>query len=59
MSYDIESLKTIDEKSKLLEEALLNDYILVFQHDESVECCTLKMTEKGIRAKDKFTFSDI
>jgi glyoxylase-like metal-dependent hydrolase (beta-lactamase superfamily II) len=59
MSYDIESLKTIDEKSKLLEEALQNNFILVFQHDESVECCTLEMTEKGIRAKDKFRFSEI
>jgi glyoxylase-like metal-dependent hydrolase (beta-lactamase superfamily II) len=59
MSYDIESLKTIDEKSKLLEEALSNNYILVFQHDESVECCTLEMTPKGIRAKDKFSFSGI
>ncbi len=59
MSYDIESLKTIDEKEKLLNEALENNYILVFQHDESVECCTLEMTEKGIRAKEKFSFSDI
>lgn len=59
MSYDIESLKTIDEKSKLLEEALSNNYILVFQHDESVECCTLEITPKGIRAKDKFSFSEI
>ena len=59
MSYDIESLKTIDEKGKLLNEALENIYILVFQHDESVECCTLEMTEKGIRAKEKFSFSDI
>ncbi len=59
MSYDIESLKTIDEKEKLLNEALKNNYILVFQHDESVECCNLKMTEKGIRAKEKFKFSEI
>jgi glyoxylase-like metal-dependent hydrolase (beta-lactamase superfamily II) len=59
MSYDIESLKTIDEKEKLLNEALKNNYILVFQHDESVECCNLKMTEKGIRAKSKFKFSEI
>jgi glyoxylase-like metal-dependent hydrolase (beta-lactamase superfamily II) len=59
MSYDIESLKTIDEKEKLLNEALKNDYILVFQHDETVECCNLKMTEKGIRAKEKFSFSDL
>jgi glyoxylase-like metal-dependent hydrolase (beta-lactamase superfamily II) len=59
MSYDIESLKTIDEKEKLLNEALKNNYILVFQHDESVECCTLQMTEKGIRAKEKFRFLDL
>jgi glyoxylase-like metal-dependent hydrolase (beta-lactamase superfamily II) len=59
MSYDIESLRTIDEKSKMLEEALQNNYILVFQHDEAVECCTLEMTEKGIRAKDKFRFWEI
>jgi glyoxylase-like metal-dependent hydrolase (beta-lactamase superfamily II) len=59
MSYDIESLKTISEKERLLNEALENNYILVFQHDEKVECCTLEMTPKGIRAKDKFRFADI
>lgn len=59
MSYDIESLKTIDEKEQLLKEALGDNYILVFQHDESVECCTLEMTPKGIRAKEKFRFSEI
>jgi glyoxylase-like metal-dependent hydrolase (beta-lactamase superfamily II) len=56
MSYDIESLKTIDEKKQILEEALEKSYILVFQHDENVECCTLEMTPKGIRAKDKFQY---
>lgn len=59
MSYDIESLKTIDEKKQILEEALVNNHILVFQHDEFVECCTTVMTPKGIRAKDKFRFSEI
>jgi glyoxylase-like metal-dependent hydrolase (beta-lactamase superfamily II) len=59
MSYDIESLKTIDEKKQLLTEAFENDYILVFQHDEHVECCTLEMTPKGIRAKNKFNFSEL
>lgn len=56
MSYDIESLKTIEEKEKLLKIALEKDYILVFQHDKDVECCTLGLTPKGIRAKDKFDF---
>jgi len=59
MSYDIESLKTIEEKKQILEEALEKNYVLVFQHDETVECCTLEMTPKGIRAKDKFSFSEI
>ena len=59
MSYDIESLKTIEEKQRLLNEALEGGYILVFQHDEHIECCTLEMTLKGIRAKEKFAFSEI
>jgi glyoxylase-like metal-dependent hydrolase (beta-lactamase superfamily II) len=59
MSYDIESLRTIEEKQQILTEALEKNYILVFQHDEHTECCNLEMTPKGIRAKDKFRFSDI
>jgi glyoxylase-like metal-dependent hydrolase (beta-lactamase superfamily II) len=59
MSYDIESLKTIAEKQKILNEALKGGYIFVFQHDEHIECCNLEMTPKGIRAKDKFDFSRI
>jgi glyoxylase-like metal-dependent hydrolase (beta-lactamase superfamily II) len=59
MSYDLESLKTIDEKEKLLKEAVNGNYILVFQHDEQIECCTVAMTEKGIRARDRFRFSEI
>ena len=59
MSYDIESLKTIEEKQRLLIEALEGGYIFVFQHDEHIECCNLEMTPKGIRAKDKFDFSEI
>jgi glyoxylase-like metal-dependent hydrolase (beta-lactamase superfamily II) len=59
MSYDIESLKTIEEKENLLREALAGDYILIFQHDEHIECCTLEMTPKGIRAKEKFDLSKI
>ncbi len=59
MSYDIESLKTISEKEKLLEESLNGNYTLVFQHDEHVECCTLEMTPKGIRAKIKLEFTSV
>jgi glyoxylase-like metal-dependent hydrolase (beta-lactamase superfamily II) len=59
MSYDIDSFKSIEEKERILNEALQENYFLVFQHDENVECCTLTMTPKGIRAKDKFKFSEL
>jgi glyoxylase-like metal-dependent hydrolase (beta-lactamase superfamily II) len=59
MSYDIDSLKTIEEKEKLLKEALDGNYILLFQHDVYNECCTVGMTPKGIRTKEKFGFSEI
>jgi glyoxylase-like metal-dependent hydrolase (beta-lactamase superfamily II) len=59
MSYDIESLKTIAEKDRVLNEAVAGNHILVFQHDEHIECCTVETTAKGIRAKDKFRFSEI
>ncbi|HOO99930.1 MAG TPA: MBL fold metallo-hydrolase [Bacteroidales bacterium] len=59
MSYDIESLKTIEEKKSILEEAIAGNYILVFQHDAQAECCTPEMTPKGIRAGRKFSFGEI
>lgn len=59
MSYDIESLKTIDEKDRLLKTALEKNYVLIFQHDENIECCDLEMTPKGIRAKDRFDLKSI
>jgi glyoxylase-like metal-dependent hydrolase (beta-lactamase superfamily II) len=59
MSYDIESLKSIEEKNRLLNEALEGRHILVFQHDENTECCNVEMTVKGIRAKERYDFSEI
>ena len=58
-SYEINPLKSIEEKQLILREALKNGYILAFQHDEKVECCDLKETPGGIRAKDVFAFVDI
>ncbi|NMC40116.1 MAG: MBL fold metallo-hydrolase [Bacteroidales bacterium] len=59
MSYDIESLKSIEEKRDVLENAVKSGHILLFQHDYEVECCTVHDTPKGIRQKDKLLFSDI
>jgi glyoxylase-like metal-dependent hydrolase (beta-lactamase superfamily II) len=59
MAYDIQPLKTLDEKQHYLAEAVANDYILFFEHDRKSECCTLQETEKGIRAKDIFRLEEL
>lgn len=59
MGYDIRPLVTIDEKSKFLEKAADNNYILFLEHDIENECCTVKRTEKGIRLNQSFKFSEV
>ena len=48
MSYDIEPLKVIDEKSELLQRALKESWILFFGHDPLHEAATVRRDEKGI-----------
>lgn len=59
MAYDMFPLQTLQEKKSFLQEALDKDYILYFEHDPAVECCTLQQTEKGIRVKETFKLSEI
>jgi glyoxylase-like metal-dependent hydrolase (beta-lactamase superfamily II) len=59
MGYDMFPATTLSEKQSFLTEALENDYVLFFEHDPLVECCTLQMTDKGIRMKDSFKLSDL
>lgn len=59
MGYDVRPLVTVKEKTDFLQEALDNDYILFFEHDPEVECCNLKMTEKGVRVNETFALKDI
>lgn len=54
MAYDTRPLMTLDEKKSFLQEAYEHNYILFFEHDRDVECCDLKMTEKGIRSNHTF-----
>ncbi|MEO7524111.1 MAG: MBL fold metallo-hydrolase [Ferruginibacter sp.] len=59
MSYDMFPLTTLNEKRSFLTEAQQNDYVLFFEHDPEIECCTLEMTDKGIRKKEVFKLSEI
>jgi len=59
MAYDTKPLQTLKEKKAFLTEAQQNDHILFFEHDPSIECCSLQLTERGIRSKETFTLADI
>ena len=55
MAYDMFPLKTLEERGQYWKEIVDNDYIVFLEHDSVNECCTMQMTEKGIRLKDTFT----
>lgn len=59
MAYDTRPLVTMTEKEAFLQEALENDYILFFEHDPEIECCTLKQTPRGIRPDQFFKLDEI
>jgi len=59
MGYDVFPLTTLKEKKILLEEAQKKDFILFFEHDPNIECCSLQWTEKGIRQKDTFKLEEL
>ena len=59
MAYDMFPLTTLNEKKNFLTEAVQNNYVLFFEHDPIIECCTLQLTEKGIRSKDSFKLSEL
>lgn len=59
MGYDTRPLITLSEKELFLNQAAANNSILFLEHDFHNECCTLQQTEKGVRLKDTFRFSDL
>jgi glyoxylase-like metal-dependent hydrolase (beta-lactamase superfamily II) len=59
MGYDTRPLLTLEEKASFLEEAAREEYILFLEHDPHFECCTVKMTEKGVRLDQTFKLNEI
>jgi len=47
LAYDIQPLQTIIERQTLIEEALLNHYVLIFEHDKDNDCVTLIKQKDG------------
>ena len=42
-----------------MNEAAKNEYILFFEHDPVNECCTVQLTDRGVRMKDVFKLEDV
>lgn len=59
MAYDMQPLVTLQEKQSYLQEAAENNYVLFLEHDAVNECCTVQMTEKGVRVKEVLELKDI
>jgi glyoxylase-like metal-dependent hydrolase (beta-lactamase superfamily II) len=59
MAYDMFPLTTLFEKKSFLQEAAAGDYVLVFEHDPVNACCTVEMTDKGVKMKRAFTLDDL
>lgn len=59
MAYDTRPLQTLNEKKIFLNEAVENEFILFFEHDPTIECCSLQQTEKGIRMKEAFKLEEL
>lgn len=59
MGYDTRPLLTIKEKEQFLNEAADQEYFLFLEHDAYTELCTVQHTEKGVRLKETFKFTDI
>lgn len=59
MGYDTRPLITLEEKEKFLKEAADLGYILFFEHDPVVECCTVMNTDRGVRVNKTFRLSEI
>ncbi|MFD2572775.1 MBL fold metallo-hydrolase [Spirosoma soli] len=59
MSYDVRPLLTMDEKTRVLQQAADENWILVFEHDPVIEAATVELTEKGVRIKDRGRLTDL
>lgn len=59
MGYDVRPLETLKEKAIFLDAAAQEDYILFLEHDIDHVCARVEKTEKGVRLKETYSFSEL
>jgi len=55
MGYDLQPMETLKEKSEILPRAAEENWKLFFGHDPKIAFCTIKQTDKGVVAAERFT----
>ncbi|NNF20737.1 MAG: MBL fold metallo-hydrolase, partial [Saprospiraceae bacterium] len=60
MSFDINPMKTLEEKQSLLDDAVEKNYILIFEHDPIIEAATIEKNERGrFKLKNKGNLDEL
>ncbi|HWA34145.1 MAG TPA: MBL fold metallo-hydrolase [Cyclobacteriaceae bacterium] len=59
MGYDTRPLITMEEKERFLKEAAEKKYVLYFEHDPLIECCTVAAVDGRVRLENKFRLSEL
>lgn len=59
MAYDTRPLLTLDEKQQTLSEAAAENWLLYYEHDPQTALSTIAVTEKGIRAGELLSITDL
>jgi glyoxylase-like metal-dependent hydrolase (beta-lactamase superfamily II) len=58
-AYDLFPTQVLKEKAAFLKEAVEKNYTLFFQHDINIECCSLKLTERGVKPDKSFSLKSL
>ncbi len=59
MGYDTRPLLTMEEKDKFLKQCVDNEYLLFLEHDAHHELASVKMTERGVKLDETFSFNEV
>lgn len=59
MGYDTRPLITLEEKGKFLQRAAEGNFVLMMEHDSVNECCTVQVTEKGVRLNEVLKLNEM
>lgn len=58
-AYDTYPITSMEDKERMLSEAVAEEQILFFEHDAYNECCTVQKVNGKYRVKDSFNLSEI